>query len=145
MKRVWFDMDGTIADLYSVNGWLVDLEAEDVRPYVEAKPLVNVAVITSLVKEIVKKGYRACVVTWGSKHASADYNKRVCEAKKAWLYKTFPEIEWEQIVFYPYGTNKNAVNDGEEILFDDEERNRKDWQGLAFKPEAMEIVLKNLR
>lgn len=145
MKRVWFDMDGTIADLYSVNGWLADLEAENVRPYVEAKPLVNVAVVTSLVKEIVKKGYRVCVVTWGSKHASADYNKRVCEAKKAWLYKTFPEIEWEQIVFYPYGTNKNAVNDGEEILFDDEERNRKDWQGLAFKPETMEIVLKNLR
>ena len=145
MKRVWFDMDGTIADLYSVNGWLADLEAENVRPYVEAKPLVNVAVVTSLVKEIVKKGYRACVVTWGSKHASADYNKRVCEAKKAWLYKTFPEIEWEQIVFYPYGTNKNAVNDGEEILFDDEERNRKDWKGIAFGRVAMEKDKKNLR
>ena len=43
-------MDGTIADLYSVN-----LETENVRPYVEAKPLVDVAIVTSLVKEIVKK------------------------------------------------------------------------------------------
>ena len=145
MKRVWFDMDGTIADLYSVNGWLADLEAENVRPYVEAKPLVNVAVVTSLVKEIVKKGYRVCVVTWGSKHASADYNKRVCEAKKAWLYKTFPEIEWEQIVFYPYGTNKNAVNDREERKLEKEQRNPQDTQGQAFSPVAMEKKKKNLR
>lgn len=101
MKRVWFDMDGTIADLYSVNGWLADLEAENVRPYVEAKPLVNVAVVTSLVKEIVKKGYRVCVVTWGSKHASADYNKRVCEAKKRGSIRHFLKSSGNRLYSIP--------------------------------------------
>jgi phosphoserine phosphatase len=27
-KAIYFDMDGTIADLYGVSGWLADLEAE---------------------------------------------------------------------------------------------------------------------
>ena len=31
-KWIWFDMDGTIADLYSVDGWLEDLLAFNTRP-----------------------------------------------------------------------------------------------------------------
>lgn len=31
-KMVWFDMDGTIANLYAVEGWLEDLRAERTRP-----------------------------------------------------------------------------------------------------------------
>ena len=42
-KAIFFDMDGTIADLYGVDGWLDDLRAERVRPYAEAKPLVNLS------------------------------------------------------------------------------------------------------
>ena len=44
-KAIYFDMDGTIADLYGVSGWLADLEAENVRPYAEAKPLINLALL----------------------------------------------------------------------------------------------------
>ena len=32
-RTIFFDMDGTIADLYSVDGWLADLINKDVRPY----------------------------------------------------------------------------------------------------------------
>ena len=32
-KKIYFDMDGTIADFYGVDGWLADLEAHNVRPY----------------------------------------------------------------------------------------------------------------
>ena len=35
-KMIVFDMDGTIADLYGVEGWLEMLEAENAAPYVEA-------------------------------------------------------------------------------------------------------------
>ena len=40
-----FDMDGTIADLYGVDGWLNDLINGDTRPYDIAKPLVNMSAL----------------------------------------------------------------------------------------------------
>ena len=36
---VCFDMDGTIADLYGVNGWLEMLREENARPYGIANPM----------------------------------------------------------------------------------------------------------
>ena len=35
-NAIYFDMDGTIADLYGFDGWLDYLHAEDVKPYAEA-------------------------------------------------------------------------------------------------------------
>ena len=44
-KEICFDMDGTIADLYSVNGWLDYLIAEDVTPYAQAKVMLNMSAL----------------------------------------------------------------------------------------------------
>ena len=38
---IYFDMDGTIADLYGVENWLPKLRAEDASPYAEATPLTD--------------------------------------------------------------------------------------------------------
>ena len=40
-KAIFWDMDGTIADLYNVPNWLDKLRAEDTSPYREAKPLFS--------------------------------------------------------------------------------------------------------
>ena len=40
-KVLVFDMDGTLCDFYGVEGWLNCLMAEDVRPYVEARPFYD--------------------------------------------------------------------------------------------------------
>ena len=40
MKKIWFDMDGTIADLYGVENWLDYLLNGDAFPYKAAAPLV---------------------------------------------------------------------------------------------------------
>ena len=40
-KAIYFDMDGTIANFYGVDGWLDDLINERTRPYAQARPLVN--------------------------------------------------------------------------------------------------------
>ena len=37
MRTIFFDMDGCIADLYGVEGWLDDLISGNPRPYIEAK------------------------------------------------------------------------------------------------------------
>ena len=40
-KAIFWDMDGTIADLYNVPNWLDKLRAEDTSPYREAEPLFS--------------------------------------------------------------------------------------------------------
>lgn len=141
---IWFDMDGTIADFYGVNGWLEDLQAENVRPYKEAKPLFNFSSFAKTLHRLQKMGYAIGIVTWGSKTASKAFNDAVATAKSEWLRKHLPSVEWDAFQFMPYGTNKNMVNTGADILFDDEERNRNSWCGSAFDPCDIKKVLSSL-
>ena len=47
-RMLVFDMDGTIADLYGVNGWLEMLRNEDALPYEIAKPLYDMDIMREL-------------------------------------------------------------------------------------------------
>lgn len=143
-QTIWFDMDGTIANFYGVNNWLEDLTNENARPYMEAEPLFPFASFAKLLHKCQKMGYAIGIVTWGAKFASENFNKMVENAKKAWLKKHLPSVEWDNFHFMVYGTNKNLVNNGNDILFDDEEQNRKSWQGKAYLPENINSVLKGL-
>lgn len=143
-RTLWFDMDGTIADFYSVQGWLQDLVNERTRPYEEAKPLFTFSTFARLLHKCQKMGYTIGIVTWGSKHASENFNRMVENTKKEWLKKHLPSVKWDYFQFMEYGTNKNLVNHGNDILFDDEEQNRKKWQGEAFFPSEIKEVMKGL-
>ena len=48
MKTLVFDMDGTLADTYGVNGWLQMLRAEDPTPYEKATPLYDMMLLTAI-------------------------------------------------------------------------------------------------
>ena len=52
-KAIYFDMDGTIADLYGVDGWLDDLMNESTRPYAAAAPLLN---MQQLARSLLQSG-----------------------------------------------------------------------------------------
>ena len=39
------------------------------------------------------------------------------------------DVKFDEIIIVPYGTPKETLSTG--ILFDDEERNRNEWKGLA--------------
>lgn len=144
---IWFDMDGTIADLYAVNGWLDSLRKFETRPYEEARPMFNFSVFEKQLHLVQEGGTRIGIVTWGSKVATDDYNKAVKMAKIEWLNKHLPTIEWDEFVFLPYGTNKSTIkNSPLDILFDDEECNRTEWDkvlGLEPEPKRIEKVLRD--
>ena len=53
-KAIYFDMDGTIADLYGVEGWLNDLESENERPYATAKPLIRMSALARVLNRLQK-------------------------------------------------------------------------------------------
>ena len=141
-KAIFFDMDGTIADLYGVDGWLADLRAERVRPYAVARPLVNLAALARLLNRLTARGFSVNVISWTSRGGSADYNAAVAEVKRAWLAKHLPSVSFDRIEIVPYGTPKQSLGRG--ILFDDEERNRNAWGEGAHDETEIFAVLKNL-
>ena len=51
-KAIYFDMDGTIANLYGVNNWLDMIIAKDETPYRIAEPMVRMNVLARVLKEL---------------------------------------------------------------------------------------------
>ena len=142
--RIWFDMDGTIADLYGVNDWLEKLINSDPTPYAEAKPLVNLSLLARLMNRVQRNGFEICIVTALSKNSSAEYDEAVIKAKKMWLNRHLRSVHFDEIRFVPYWFTKNDVNSGEDILFDDETRHLEAWTGRACPADEMIETLKSL-
>ena len=63
-KEIWFDMDGTIADLYGVDKWLEKILDNDVSPYENAKPLINMNILARILNKLQKQGYKIGIVSW---------------------------------------------------------------------------------
>lgn len=142
--KICFDMDGTIADLYGVENWLEYLTAENVKPYKIAKPLVNMSALARRLNNLQRKGYEIGVISWTSKGGSAEYNTKVESAKRAWLNKHLASVKFDFIAVVPYGYNKAAFADGEQdVLFDDEDKNREDWRGVAYDVDNILEILKS--
>ena len=127
-KMLVFDMDGTIADLYGVDGWLDDLHNEKTRPYDNAKPLYNMTELVELLNTLRTLGWLICVTTWLAKDATKEYNKAVTKAKKDWLAKyNFP---YDEIHCVKYGTTKANCTRKKadfQILIDDNKKVRDGW------------------
>ena len=143
--RINFDMDGTIANFYGVENWLGYIKAESVKPYEEAKPLFNFSTFARLLNKAKRNGYEIAVISWTARNGSEEYNKAVAEAKKAWLAKHLPSVRWDEITVIPYGTPKTLYCYGaEDVLFDDEEPNRKNWAGKSYDVNNILEVLRAL-
>lgn len=128
-----FDMDGTIADLYGVENWLTYLINNDPFPYANARPLVNLSRLARKLNTLQRNGYRLAVISWLSKSGTEEYNELVTAVKLNWLAQHLPSVNWDEIHIVPYGTPKEKYcYTAEDVLFDDEEKNRMAWAGVAF-------------
>ena len=133
IKAIYFDMDGTIADLYSVEGWLDYLSAEKTTPYKEAKPLVDMCIFGKILNLLQAQGWKIGIISWVSKTGSNDYKREVAEAKKEWLFRHLDSVRFDEIKIADYGTPKQELaNYSSGILFDDELKNRENWIGQAY-------------
>ena len=147
-RAIWFDMDGTIADLYSVENWLEFLRTENPNPYLTARPLIRLSALARRLNNLQRKGYTINIVSWTAKNSSRAYEQAVIKAKLAWLEKHLPSVKWDAIKILPYGTKKSSVGVG--ILFDDEINNREEWfaanvNSFAFDVNNILKVLEGLR
>ena len=141
--KIWFDMDGTIADLYGVRDWLPAILARDTRPYEIARGIGNLALIARLLNKVQANGHKIGIISWTAKNAPAEYNAKVATAKREWLGKHLASVKWDEIKVVEYGTNKYIATGGG-ILFDDEEPNRNTWGDGAYEPQDIVKVLKKL-
>ena len=145
MRTIYFDMDGTIANLYAVNGWLPMLKAEDTTPYTLAEPMMRMNVLARLLNGLKRKGFKVGIVSWTAKNGTTEYNERVRKAKIEWLKNHLKSVQFDEIHIVEYGTPKHEiVNDKNGILFDDEEPNRVGWTGTAFDVDNIIEVLKGI-
>lgn len=145
MRTICFDMDGTLDDLYAVENWLPKLRAYDPTPYVDAKVMWNMSQLARLMNRVKTLGYKLVIISWCAKNSSAEYDQAVAEAKLAWLNQHLASVTFDDIHIVKYGTPKSLFMQTEDdILFDDEEKNRDEWLGEAYEPEMMFTVLKNL-
>lgn len=144
-KMICFDMDGTIADLYAVPGWLEMLRAFDPTPYAVAEPMWDMMELTALLSQVQAIGIEIRIITWLSKESTVEYDRAVREAKREWLEaQGFPFDHFHGV---QYGATKadsirRYLGEGETaILFDDNAKVRNGWHmGEAIDPVECDIL-----
>lgn len=141
-KMICFDMDGTIADFYSVPGWLDKLHAEDASPYLEAEPLWDMGALRETLLDLIDAGWEVRVISWLAKDSSEEYKEAVRRAKRAWLKMyNFPA---EKVHLVAYGTTKaDCVRRATTaaILIDDNDKIRDGWRlGETINPLACNLI-----
>lgn len=142
---IYFDMDGTIANLYGVENWLPKLQNEDASPYIDAEPLVRLATLARLLNKLQRNGHKIGIVSWLAKNSTNEYDIKVTNAKIEWLNTHLKSVQFDEIKIGKYGTPKSTmVDDKNGILFDDEEPNRIEWQGIAHNVDNIIGILKGI-
>ncbi len=161
-KIICFDMDGTIADLYSVEDWLKKLHAEDPSPYAEATPLVDMDKLNEVCALLQKAGWEIQIITSLAKDATPEYKKAIREAKKAWLnkwgfvYDHFHGVDYKtpkcevirkdmscgmEIIKWLQDPINELPDPPEAILVDDESRHTERWRwGRTIIPPEQDIL-----
>ena len=142
---ICFDMDGTIANLYMVEGWLEMLLSEDPTPYRMAEPMWDMSELTNLLLAMKVAGIEVRIVTWLSKDSSEEYKDEVRLAKREWLAEqNFPFDHFHGI---QYGATKadsvrKYLGEGETaILIDDNDKVREGWTlGETINPTKTNII-----
>lgn len=150
-RAIVLDMDGTIANLYGVEGWLNCLIAEDATPYAVAEPYGDSKAINAALATLQGIGYVIEVVSWLSKgKPSKAFNAAVRKAKLDWLSKYYPNIDPNNVHVVAHGTNKWRVSNNKGgILFDDEQSNIDTWNkhsnsGIGIQVTSSDTVLSML-
>lgn len=146
---IFLDMDGSIADLYGVEGWLEALQSENAAPYADAQPMCDMAALRRVLEELKAQNYIIGIISWSSKTGSPKFHRAIRKAKIAWLQKHNLLDVFSCIHIQKYGTPKSAIAQRHTtlspaaILIDDEARNRVEWwehEGTAIDPTETNLV-----
>jgi len=152
MKKVlYFDMDGTIANLYESKDWLEKIVNQE-PVFTDLEEMPDWASCRRILKVLkMKFNYQIGVVTWTPMNTTTEYEAKSRAEKNMWLADHAPDI-FDFVTFQTYGTPKElAIRskhiEGVHILFDDNHEVRESWEQnfqQAFDEKNMLSVLKTL-
>lgn len=147
MKNIFFDMDGTIADLYGQSDWLKCILNKDTKPYDNAQPMVDMKQFNKKCRELKKMGYTVNIISWLCKGQDEEYYQRIDKSKREWLKKHL-DFSLDKVYIIPYGKDKSQFKiTPQDVLFDDENNNINTWREngiLLDKVNNNEIILTKL-
>ena len=119
MIKIYFDMDGTVADFYGQKDWLAKLENEEPGAFINCAPLFGDKFL-KMVNKCLEQGIQFGIITWLPMQASVEYEKICEQEKKDWVKEHMPFITDFCALSYgtpkQYGIKKHVAN---EILIDD--------------------------
>lgn len=136
-KAVYFDMDGTVADLYNREGWLYQLENE-LPVFEDLAPMVDMDKLAEVCGKLMAQGWKVGVITWLPMMASESYEEESSKEKKAWLDRHMPYVQ--EVHCLPYGTPKQRgprVHSDRMVLVDDNEAVRQMWE-IGYKRQTID-------
>lgn len=142
---IFFDMDGTLGELYAVSQWLEKLRAFDPSPYAEAAVMHNMSLLARYLNKLRARGHQLGIISWLSMESNPEYDKAVTAAKLQWLATHLPSVQWDIVHIVAYGVPKESFITGEDdVLFDDTPAIRERWTGQAYEPDRIIEILKSL-
>lgn len=130
--KIYFDMDGTVYDLYGIDGWKEMLEGGNEEVFRIGAPLVNMIDLESVAKRLIENGIEIGIITWLPRNATEDYAERCAKMKENWKNKYMPYVN--EFYAVPYGTPKHKVpvrKSKTMILFDDNYDVRSAWDSTV--------------
>lgn len=146
-KKIYFDMDGTVADLYGTEGWLEGLRTERAGLFRNLKPLVDMNALAIICNKLIAQGYEIGIITWLPIDATIEYQTIATKEKIEWANEFMPYVK--EIYAQVYGTPKQKAPTKKarvQILVDDNEEVRQMWETPIQRKtiNAKENILKEL-
>lgn len=130
-KAIYFDMDGTVADLYGTKHWLDNLRNERKGTFKDLEPMVDMVLLQETCLELISQGWTIGVITWLPMNASTKYEVTCAGEKLEWIEKYMPYVS--EFYAQSYGTPKQdapRVKSDTMILVDDNREVRQMWEEL---------------
>ena len=133
MKNVYFDMDGTIYDLYNLPDWLAKLRNE-ISPFLDTESLVDIKTMAHLINVLRIQGNTFGVITWLPRDASEYFEELCAQDKAEILDRDFGTDAFDTFEAIKFGTPKHTTVGRpltrEDVLIDD------NWEILSEWTEA---------
>lgn len=129
-KTIAFDMDGTIYDLYSQEGWLNSLKSEKAEIFLTGKPMVDLVELKEVCQKLQNQGWTIGVITWLPMDSTLYYQEECTRAKEKWLEGSGLDF-FQFFKAQPYGEDKKRglpFRAEWNILVDDNKEVRAEWE-----------------
>lgn len=106
--KIYFDLDGTVYNLYGVTEWEPKLRAENPNVFKEGSFIGNHKDFTDICGKLLEKGVQFGVITWLPMQASPEYELECAKVKRQWVERYIPFVT--EFTAQRYGIPKqNAI------------------------------------